>query len=226
MRTPVLVALVGIAIAQIANYELKSIEAEREDHYSAKTIYPVFGNLGKLGDAVNDKTLNWAKSAQAAWVRDVADASKPTSGPYQYAATATVHRHDMRVISLYFTVYDYTGGPRATTTFVCFNHRQENGQASAINIAELFLPGINFNQLLSDQIMAQLQNMERAEWVVDRTVTEIKPAQLRRFTIHEDGLYFLFPPGELAPRSAGEFRVLVPYSMLKDCLDESVLFAR
>lgn len=226
MRFLVVLALAGIAVAQTTNYQMKSINADKKGYYSAKTTYPHFVNLGKTGDLANTEISNWTKSAQAAWVKSAAKNPQAPRVSYEYLATPTVHRNDLRVISLYFTVYEFTGGAHGNTNFVCMNFSQAHGQIRKLTIGDLFVPGFDYKRQLSDQILAQLQGVERAAWVAGAEVVEIKPAQLENFTIHKDGLYFLFPPYELGPYSSGTFKVLVPYTKLMEHLNKGVLFAR
>jgi hypothetical protein len=122
------------------------------------------------------------------------------------------------IYSVKFNVMGYTDGaahPYHFSKTVTFN--LETGQE--ITLDELFLPGSNYLQILSDISKAELSKRDIGFDETFFTGADPTPENYKSWNITADGLLITFDEYQVAAYAAGPQTVTIPYSALKDVID-------
>lgn len=91
-------------------------------------------------------------------------------------------------------------------------------QGKEIALEQLFLPGANYLQALSDYCKTELNKTDLAPDLFAEGFSP-KPENFHSWNISEQGLAISFDPYQVAPYAAGPQLVVIPYAALKDVLD-------
>lgn len=122
------------------------------------------------------------------------------------------------IYSVKFNVMGYTDGaahPYHFSKTVTFN--LETGKE--VTLDELFLPGSNYLQILSDISKADLSTRDIGFDPTFFTGADPTPENYKSWNITSDGLLITFDEYQVAAYAAGPQTVTVPYSALKDVID-------
>jgi hypothetical protein len=126
------------------------------------------------------------------------------------------------LISILFTISTYTAGaahPFSFSRTVNYNVSEEH----FIELAELFFPGTNYLELLSDLCLSRLRDSGIDPW--EEGALPIVE-NYRNWNIQDDGLLITFDVYQVAPYAAGPQRVLIPYQELRESIPPGGLLAR
>jgi hypothetical protein len=182
---------------------------------------PVFRGapLAKYATAVLKKEREQAYSA---WTRDLAgDINlRPAPVPLYYNLKPTISIAQPDLISGYFTLATYSGGAHGMTNFLPFTFAHHpDGKPMRVQAKDLFLPGVDVQDVVSTEVIARLLNDPRATWIQDGTKREVSTDELEQFVVTPSGLSFLFDPYAVGPYAAGSFTVKVPFTELRPYLN-------
>jgi hypothetical protein len=122
------------------------------------------------------------------------------------------------ILSVKFTVYEYTGGAHGNTAFQTYTF--DLAQQRILTLNDLFLPGSNPLQVIApivqQDLAATLGDMADATWIEQGTGTN--PDNYQNFVLTPDALIFFFPPYQVAPYAAGPQTVSIPLAQLSAVL--------
>ena len=211
-RAIVLTALLFSAAVRAHGIELKSEQIHAEStQYRTDAQYPV------TGIAAIDAQL-------ASWARDTVTRFQDEAHPEPGSATATwilditpsVQRNDDAILSLLFTLTDYTGGAHGGVGFRSFNYRLPGGEAITLDDV---VPDERTLQTLSRYAIAELVRKLHADedevmrqWIEQGAGPDRKNFAI--FLLHEDALEVVFPPYQVASWADGPQQVTIPLQVL------------
>jgi len=122
------------------------------------------------------------------------------------------------VLTLKFTIADYTGGAHGNSYFKTFIFDLAGNRE--LTLAGLFQPGVDpletLAPLVYDLALAQMGEMSTLEWIA--TGTAPLPENYQSYALTPDALGFFFPPYQLAAYAGGPQTISLPWSALADVL--------
>jgi hypothetical protein len=125
---------------------------------------------------------------------------------------------DERVISVWFGNYFYTGGAHPNSYSFTLNFDLRTGRV--LKLADLFGPGSDYLQVLSDYSIEKLQQDlyegRSDEWITEGAAPEEK--NYDSWNISKRGIIINFDAYQVAPYVAGPQEVLVPFEKLEPIL--------
>ena len=136
------------------------------------------------------------------------------AGPLALSIDYETFNFSEDVLSLKFTIYDYTGGAHGNTTFRTLTFDLAAGRELALG--DLFQPGVDPLATVAPIVLADLQtqlgDMTDASWLEMGTAPV--PENYASWVLAEDALIFFFPPYQVAAYAAGPQTVTIPLSDL------------
>lgn len=129
--------------------------------------------------------------------------------------THTVTAATDDLISVLFYVDGYVMGA-AHPFHYAHTLNYDLGEARALTLADLFEPGANYLEVLSQYSLDDLRRQGVLEWE-DGALPASENFQ--RWNLTPDGLLLSFDEYSVAPYAAGPQAVLIPYSVLEDLVD-------
>lgn len=122
------------------------------------------------------------------------------------------------VVSVVYTVYEYTGGAHPNSFFRTFSFDLEAN--TVIEFRDMFADNADVFAVLAPLVEAdlavQMGDFAESAWIADGTGEN--PDNYRNFALAEDEILFLFPPYQVAAYAAGGFEVRIPYTALSSIL--------
>ncbi len=213
MRWVVQVLLItSVAVCAYAGQPVtKSLSIKREGYYKAEATYPQFQERTRFARHVNNTVVNWARKEQRRFInackKAIGEIGKPIA-PYEYKADYVVMYSDsLRLISVKFEVYEYTGGAHGNFAYTVFNMGRVKGKVKQLRLADFFAADTTYRTQLAETLLAKLREDDRATVVRDGTVKNLTNDHLELFVVQPDGLLFLFNPYDVGPWSSGAIQV-------------------
>jgi hypothetical protein len=158
------------------------------------------------------------QSVRDNFFQTISGAFIPAPGPYELDITYEEVKHSDTLVSLVFTVYEFTGGAHGNTATQTYLFDLQNG--IPLTLDSLFTDTdaalAVINPLVEADISAKLGDMLDAQWLHDGTGTN--PANYQQFALDGANLIFYFPPYQVAPYAAGTQTVSIPLRQLADVL--------
>src|SRR3989338_755849 len=188
--------------------------------FNIAITYPYFQGLDDLNKKINGIiTAELDSFKKNALENDKAAQETDPEGylnyPRQYDLNISYKKGqvDENVISMVFSVYNFTGGAHGMGDFVSLNYDVKNNKE--IMLADLFAGQKNYLQKISDyakadinkQLVARMGNAQGA-WLDDGAGP--KEENFSVFMINSDYLTFYFPPYQVAAYAVGDFEVKMP----------------
>ncbi len=125
------------------------------------------------------------------------------------------------VVSIEFSLYEYTGGAHGMTTFQTFVF--DTSAETVLALEDVFQPGTDplavIAPLAEQAITAQLEAMGAmgdAEWIATGTAPD--PINYRNWVPTEEGLRLTFEPYQVAPYAVGPQAITIPWADLAGSL--------
>jgi len=117
---------------------------------------------------------------------------------------------------------EYTGGAHGNYALIGRSWIEENGLIREMELDDLFIPTSDWENRLVEWTLRELQQ-QGATWIIDDPFDsdlskKFSRADLSQFTLSTVGIRFYFSPYHVGPYSDGVFSVLVPYSVVIDCI--------
>lgn len=158
---------------------------------------------------------------QEAFMKSIEGITLPEGFNYEFSVDYRVVDYSDTVKTFVFDVYQYTGGAHGLpyTTTMTFDFETE----SLIELKDLFKPGSEYLQLLSDLASADLLAREDGMmgdevWVREGTAPTLE--NFARFALTPRELILYFDVYQVAPYAAGKQEVVIPLARLSDVLAE------
>lgn len=143
---------------------------------------------------------------------------QPGSGGYELDINTDVVNHSAEVVSLVFSIYNYTGGAHGTSMYQTYTFDLAAGQL--VSLEDLFQPNSNYlaviDPLVEESLKTQVGDMLDPTWLQQGTGEN--PENYRHFALGADALTFYFDQYQVAPGAAGTLSVSIPLSQLSDVL--------
>jgi hypothetical protein len=125
-------------------------------------------------------------------------------------------------ISVLFSFSSYIGGAHPNTNTKSFNYDLNRG--SPVNLADLFIPGSNYLNVISGYSIRELKKVETTDHVESGAGPKIE--NFHSWNITPFGLQITFDAYQVGPYAAGAHGVVVPYSLLKPVIKPDGLLAQ
>jgi len=193
-------------------------EGDLPVQYILEIAYPFLENGGEKGEVFNDAVQSEIDTQIDAFKQSLADFEGETMpGPAGLYITYTVTNSAHNLISVKFDASVYTGGAHPYPYSLVYNFELATGRPLALG--DLFEPGSDYLQKISEYCVAELQTRE---WVFPDFEQYIQPAAetFPSWNLQEDSLLITFDVYLVAPYAAGPQRIEVPYEALKDQIGE------
>lgn len=115
------------------------------------------------------------------------------------------------LLSIVFSLYTYSGGAHGNTVFDSITFNTDTGEP--YDFDELFNPKLNYTEALNKIIMTKVKENNIP---VSNEFSGVTDNQ--KFYLTPQGLVLYYQIYEFTPYSYGLFRILIPYSELKDLI--------
>jgi hypothetical protein len=149
-------------------------------------------------------------------LNDVAAASNSTSNSFDLKYVL-VSPPGSYIYSLQFKISEYLAGAAHPSNYtVVFNYNINQGQE--ISLDQLFTPGANYLQPISDYCKSEL-GKRAIGFDARQHGADAAPENYRNWNISADGLVITFDEYQVAPYAAGPQVVVVPYGILKEIIN-------
>ena len=139
-------------------------------------------------------------------------------GHWALAITYEEFQFSEDIVSIKFTIYEYTGGAHGNVYFETFTFDLANQRI--LNFEDLFQeefdPLVTIGPIVQADLEAQLGEMSDSQWIQDGTGSN--PNNYRNFVLTADSLIFFFPPYQVAAYAAGPQLVEIPLADLQSVL--------
>jgi hypothetical protein len=121
------------------------------------------------------------------------------------------------IYSLQFKISEYLAGAAHPSNYtVAFNYNINQGQE--ISLDQLFTPGANYLQPISDYCKSEL-GKRAIGFDARQHGADAAPENYHNWNISANGLVITFDEYQVAPYAAGPQVVVVPYSVLKEIIN-------
>jgi uncharacterized protein YecT (DUF1311 family) len=207
------VAATGVAAPlKLVKQEIK----ETKRAYEIKLAYP------RTGHPAIDRTLEaWTRELATSFAKDASEAKDNMT--WDEELTYEVPRNDGQVLSLVFTLSNFTGGAHPNSTFRTFHFLLPDGDNA--EIAEIFsLRGI---RRISDISIARLrrdlagpEGMSDTDWIAKGAAPNAR--NFANFVLTPRELTLHFDSYQVAAYAAGPQEVRIPLSQLQDTMRPDV----
>jgi len=142
----------------------------------------------------------------------------PAPGGFFLSMAHDEYRFSNDIVSLVFTVSDYTGGAHPNSYYQTFTF--DLAQERLLTLDDLFVDGVValsvIFPIVQQDLTERLGDMADASWIEQGT--GVVPENYRNFAITPDELIFFFPPYQVAAYAAGPFEVHIPLSAISTVL--------
>jgi hypothetical protein len=199
-------------------------EANKKLRYTIKARYPQA--LGAGRDArlarLNQELRNLITKEVGEFKADF-DAPTESFGPVgsSYDSQYRVNLATNDLVSLSFGVSTYgEGAAHPNHNTLVLNYDLNAGRV--LNLSDLFRPNSNYLTVISRYTIEQLKKKlgpdPDTDWIERGAGAEGE--NYKNWSLKRNGLEMTFDPYQVASYAAGEHVVLVPYSLLKDLIDQ------
>jgi peptidoglycan-N-acetylglucosamine deacetylase len=149
---------------------------------------------------------------------DSVDLLPASYAPWTLTMDYETTNHSDDVISIVYTISEYTGGAHPNSYFRTFTFNLTENEL--IEFDDLFIEGASPLETIAPLVQAdlteQMGEFADAEWIERGTGED--PLNYQNFALTEDELIFYFPPYQVAAYAAGTFEVRIPLSDLSGIL--------
>ncbi|MBE2183570.1 MAG: DUF3298 and DUF4163 domain-containing protein [Anaerolineae bacterium] len=152
------------------------------------------------------------------FVTQATSSFEPMPGPYGLYGTYETTQYSEDIVSLVYTIYQFTGGAHGNSYFWTYTFDLVNG--NVISFDDVFLPGSDplavIAPIAAAQITETLGDAADAQWIAEGTGEN--PVNYQNFSLSADGITFYFPPYQVAFYAAGAQTVTIPFTDLAGVL--------
>jgi hypothetical protein len=130
----------------------------------------------------------------------------------------SIKYYSEEIVSLFSSIWEYTGGAHGNTRFYSTNYWVKNGSAKILTLSDLFLPESEYLEVLSDHSIKDLRK-QGASFVKNGQLKTIEEEEFGAFWIKPQFLGFAFHPRFLGAANEGSYVVRIPYGVLSQMID-------
>jgi hypothetical protein len=138
-------------------------------------------------------------------------------GPWGLYIDYEIAQFSPDVLSLKFTISDYTGGAHGNLYFQTYTF--DLAQNRVLALSDLFQPGVDIlgtlAPIVQQDLTAQIGDYTDAQWIQDGTNSLDAYVS---FAVTPDALVFYFPPYQVAAYAAGPQTVQIPLAQISGVL--------
>lgn len=142
----------------------------------------------------------------------------PVPAPYELDIKYDTVNHSAGVVSLVFTVYEYTGGAHGITTITTYTFDTANNRL--ITLDDLFTNTIDALKIVAPiaqaAIAKNLGDMNQSDMLQQGTA--IDPKNYDAFALNADSITFYFQQYQVGPGAAGIQQISIPLAQLSSVL--------
>ncbi len=142
----------------------------------------------------------------------------PAPGPYELDVTYDSTQHSDTMLTLIFTVYQFTGGAHGGTVIQTYTLDLKNKRL--VTLDDLFTNTSDalavIDPLVEQDLTTTLGGMLDANWLKQGTGTD--PQNYQTFALDADSITFYFQQYQVAPYAAGIQKVTIPLAQLSSVL--------
>lgn len=200
---------------------------DNDFHCTASSLYPVLSGetaaIREINRTIRDqmdrRRAEFLKE-QAKDCRDLAKDQILPTGIFEHSDICTVRCVHPGLVSLLREMSEYTGGAHENTTYTSLNWRIENGKAIPFELEHLFREKSDWVKKIAQEACLDLKR-QKATWYMDGDPkkTEVPLETLQVFYLTPQGITFVFDPYAAGSYAEGAYRVMLPWSKLKDVVD-------
>lgn len=196
-------------------------DANTNPAYTFKVHYPQIDNASSPAAlAFNQTSKKMAEDLLASYQKNlktyVSTPDPSFSSSFMETDYQVIHGTD-GLLSILFSVSDYWSGaahPNSYSMVMNFNLMA----GKKIDLKDLFLPNVNYLQIISDYCAADLKKRDRLEFPEGVLP---KAENFQNWVFADQGLIFYFDPYQVASYAMGPSQVMVPYAALKSAVDSA-----
>lgn len=221
-RLMMILALVSAACLPLATVGAAPLRLEKQEIKETKRAYEIKLAYPRTGHPVIDRQLSaWVRELATSFAKDATEAKDRMT--WDEELTYEVPRNDGQVLSLVFTLYNFTGGAHPNSAFHTFHFLLPDGTNA--EIAEIFSPrGI---RRISDISIARLRRdlagpdgMSDADWISKGAAPNAR--NFANFVLTPSELTIHFDAYQVAAYAAGPQEVRIPVAQLRDTMRPDV----
>ncbi len=162
------------------------------------------------------------QSAKDDFMQAVGQDFYPIQAPNELDITYAVTNHSDTIMSLVFTVYEYTGGAHGTTSVTTFTFDTTNNRLITLdNVFSNTTNALNIIKPLAQAaVKAAVGDMNQQDMLDEGTAAD--PKNYQAFSLDADSITFYFQQYQVAPGAAGIQKVTIPFAQLSSVLDPSM----
>lgn len=199
-------------IPLLATREIRE-EGDLPVQYILEITYPFLENGGEKGEVFNDSVQSEMDTQIEAFMQSLEElGGESLPGPAGLYISYTITTSAHNLISVKFDVSVYTGGAHPYPYSLAYNFDLSAGQPLALE--NLFEPGSDYLQKISDYCIAELQTREAVFPDFEQYI-QPDPENFPTWNIQDNGLLITFDVYLVAPYAAGPQMVEVPYETMK-----------
>ena len=200
--------MLGLALVQSNGVDAASAAKVTYKDYNlgsniSITVPYVEGMKDKSAEAALNK--RFFDSAKSFLVGDGENKSPLTDDKFNFLTFYEVPYNDFNYLSVVQSFYIYSGGAHGNTTYNTLTYNTETG--TDVGFKDLFKEGTDYKALLTTLVKEELA--ARGEKATGFTFQQVDDTT--QFYLTPSGLVLLFPHYKIAPYSAGEIRVHIPW---------------
>ncbi|KRQ87876.1 Peptidoglycan-N-acetylmuramic acid deacetylase PdaC [Caloramator mitchellensis] len=223
----------AFALDQNSNAKEECKVTVRNFHYE-KVTDVIKSNLD-VPNIIGLKNLRIQRKINAMFIKDIFSFSRRIEkmalkaqkdgvlrNPYEAYTRFKVAFNCNCILSIPVTFYEYTGGAHGNTVIKAYNLNLKNGKT--LGYKDIFKKGFDYKTIIVNEIQRQIkENKNDIPYFDDALDTVAKFTDEQPFYITSEGLVVYYGLYELAPYVAGIQEFTIPYSLLKDGLNEDLI---
>jgi uncharacterized protein YecT (DUF1311 family) len=221
-RLVMILALASAACLPPASAGAAPLKLEKQEIKETKRAYEIKLAYPRTGHPAIDRQLSaWARELATSFAKDAIETKDNMT--WDEELTYEVPRNDGQVLSLVFTLYNFTGGAHPNSSYRTFHFLLPDGTNA--EIAEIFSPrGI---RRISDISIARLRRdlsgpdgMSDADWISKGAAPNAR--NFANFVLTPSELTIHFDSYQVAAYAAGPQEVRIPLAQLRDTMRPDV----
>ena len=215
----IIVLMIGIFSLCFINSKNKLYEKQETDNYSIEINYPNVKNENLLA-----YSTEYIKNKEEEFKNDISDLENMNSMKYDFKTDYEISENE-DILGVHLTVYEYTGGNHYIRSDKSYYYNKNDDKI--VSITDFLANDKSLERLsaLSYYYIMKYSNDNNLEFDEDmvKSGLESNSNNFEHFNFIDDGLEIIFPPYQVAYYSAGEVRILIPYSELNGIIKNEYL---
>ena len=215
----IIVMMIGIFSLCFINSKNNLYEKQETDNYSIEINYPKVKNENLLA-----YSTEYIKNKEEEFKNDISDLENMYSMKYDFKTDYEISENK-DILGVHLKVYEYTGGNHYIRSDKSYYYNKNDDKI--VSITDFLANDKSLERLsaLSYYYVMKYSNDNNLEFDEDmvKSGLESNSNNFEHFNFIDDGLEMIFPPYQVAYYSAGEVRILIPYSELNGIIKNEYL---